>query len=115
MTLPSISPQTQIEPVEFIDTVRPQQNDPANRRVTPAVPTGWGFAVFSPDSKVVATVSVPDGADSKGEVMLWNVADPKPGVHFEQLGRIAVARPFRPTENGWPSGPNGPQVGSQPG
>jgi WD40 repeat protein len=100
----------QIEPVEFIDAVRPQQNDPANRRTAPAVPTGWGFAVFSPDNQFVATVSVPDGAEAKGEITLWDLADPKPGVHFEQAGRIAVAA-ISPDSKWIAIGPNGPQSG----
>ena len=101
----------QIEPVEFIDNARPQQADPANRRTAaPAVPTGWGFAVFSPDNKSVATVSVPDGAESKGEVILWDVAEAKPGVTFEQSGRIAVVA-FSPDGKWLAIGPNGPHSG----
>ena len=101
----------QIEPVEFIDIARPQQADPANRRTAaPAVPTGWGFAVFSSDNKTVATVSVPDGAESRGEVILWDVADPKPGVTFVQPGRIAVVS-FSPDGKWLAIGPNGPHSG----
>ena len=101
----------QIEPVEYIDNARPQQADPANRRTAaPAVPTGWGFAVFSPDNKTVATVSVSDGTESKGEVMLWDVADPKPGVTFAQPGRIAVVA-FSPDGKWLAIGPNGPHSG----
>lgn len=100
----------QIEPVDFIDNARPAQNDPANRRVTMPVPTGWGYAVSSPDSQTFATVSVPDGAESKGEVMLWSVADPKPGIHFEQLGRIVVVS-FSPDGKWLAIGPNAPQAG----
>ena len=107
---PATSP-SQIEPVEFIDVARPQQADPANRRAAaPAVPTGWGFAVFSPDNKTVATVLVPDGAESKGEVILWDVTDPKPGVTFVQSGRIAVVA-FSPDGKWLAIGPNGPHSG----
>ena len=102
----------QIEPVEFIDNVRPQQNDPSTRRTAPAVPTGWGFAVFSPDNQFVATVSVPDGAEPKGEIIFWNLADPKPGLHYEHPGRIAVAA-ISPDSKWLAIGPNGPQSGVQ--
>ena len=69
-------PPPQIEPIDFIDNSRPQQADPTNRRPAAVTPTGWGYAVFSPDSKFVATVSVVDGKESNGEVMIWDVADP---------------------------------------
>jgi WD40 repeat protein len=105
------APPPQIEPVEFIDIARPQQADPANRRTAaPAVPTGWGFAVFSSDNKTVATVLVPDGTESKGEVILWDVADPKPGITFTQQGRIAVVA-FSPDGKWLAIGPNGPHSG----
>ena len=105
------TPPPQIEPIEFIDNARPQQADPANRRTAaPAIPTGWGSAIFSPNNKIVATVSVPDGAESKGEVILWDVADPKPGVTFVQPGRIAVVA-FSPDGKWLAIGPNAPQSG----
>ena len=85
----ALSPAPQLEPVDFIDNARPQQADPTNRRRGPNGPTGWGYAVFSPDSKFVAIVSVADGKES-GEVMVWDVADPKKSVRFEQAARIGV-------------------------
>ena len=101
----------QNEPVEFIDTVRPQANDPGSaRRTAPTVPTGWGFAVFSPDNSSVATVSVPDGAEARGEITFWDLADPKPGLHYEQAGRIAVAA-YSPDGKWLAIGPHGPSSG----
>lgn len=100
----------QIEPVDFIDNARPQQNDPSNRRTAMPAATGWGYAVSSPDSQTFATVSVPDGTESKGEVMLWNVADPKPGVRYEQPGRIVVVS-FSPDGKWLAIGPHAPQSG----
>ena len=100
----------QIEPVEFIDTVRPQQNDPTNRRIAPVVPTGWGSAVFSPDNQFVATVSVPDGAEPKGEITFWNLTDSKARLHYEQPGRIAVAA-ISPDSKWLALGPHAPQAG----
>lgn len=83
------TPALNIEPIEFVDTAQSQaQNNPRMNRPAMAVATGWGNAVFSPDSNVVATVSVAEGTDPKGEVFFWNVADPKPGVHYEQQGKI---------------------------
>ena len=99
------------EPIEFIDTVvRPQANDAANRRTTPVVPTGWGYAVFSPDDQFVATVSVADGVESNGEVTIWNVADAKSSVNFELPVRIAVAA-FSPDGKWLAIGPHVPQSG----
>lgn len=100
----------QLEPIEFIDNARPQQNDPASRRPAVLNPTGWGFAVFSPDSKTVATISVPDGTDSKGEVIFWDVASPKPDIHFTQSGRIAAAV-FSPDGKWLALGPHAAQSG----
>lgn len=78
-----------IEPIEFLDTAAQQaQNDPRTNRPMQTVPTGWGSAVFSADSSLIATVSVAEGNDPKGEVVFWNVADPKPGVRYEQPGKI---------------------------
>jgi hypothetical protein len=104
------NPPVPMEPVEFIDVARPRPNDPANRRVAPAIPTGWGFALFSPDSQSVATVSVADGAESKGEVLVWNVADLKPGSRFESPHRIAVVG-ISPEGKRIAIGPQGPQSG----
>ncbi len=100
----------QLEPVDFIDNARPQQNDPTNQRGTATVATGWGQAVFSPDSQFVATVSVPDGTDSRGEIIVWNVNDAKPSAHFEQPGRITVTA-FSPDGKLLAVGPGGVQSG----
>lgn len=99
-----------VEPIEFIDAVRPQENEAAARRTTPAVPTGWGFGVFSPDSQTVATVSVADGAESKGEVTLWKVADGTQVAHFIKPARIAMVT-FSPDGKWLAIGPNEPQAG----
>ena len=104
------NPPVPMEPVEFIDVARPRPNDPANRRVAPAIPIGWGFALFSPDSQSIATVSVADGAESKGEVLVWNVADLKPGARFESRHRIAVVG-ISPEGKRIAIGPQGPQSG----
>ena len=99
-----------MEPVEFIDVARPNPNDPANRRMAPTVPIGWGFALFSPDSQSVMMVSVADGAESKGEVLVWSVADLKPGSRFESPQRIAVVG-ISPEGKRLAIGPHGPQSG----
>jgi len=94
-----------IEPVDFAAT-SVATADPA------AAPAGgaWGFVVFSPDGKLVATVSVPEGDGPKGEVYIWTVEDAKPRCHFEQPGRIqAVA--FSPDGSLLAIGPDGPQAG----
>ncbi|MBC8114657.1 MAG: WD40 repeat domain-containing protein, partial [Candidatus Saccharimonas sp.] len=94
-----------IEPVDFAAT-SVAQADPA------AAPVGgaWGFVVFSPNGKLIATVSVPEGDGPKGEVYVWTVADSKPICHFEQTGRIqAVA--FSPDSSLIAIGPDGPQAG----
>ena len=84
----------QIEPVDFIDNARPQQSDPTNRRATATNPTGWGFATFSPDSKTVATVSVPDGTDSMSQVTqsigkLIDELEKLPGIGRKSAERLA--------------------------
>ena len=99
-----------VEPIEYIDIVQQLPNDPTNGRTVPAVPIGWGYAVFSPDSQTVATVSVAGGTDPKGEVILWSVSDPKPGVRFEQVGRIVTVS-FSPDGKWLAIGPNTPQAG----
>lgn len=106
----SVSKPTSIEPIEFIDAVRPQAADAAARRTTPAVPTGWGYGAFSPDSQTVATVSVADGAENQGEVTLWNVADATQISRFVLPTRIAMVL-FSPDGKSLAIGPNGPQAG----
>lgn len=113
-TTPSTSttqpPPAQVEPTEFIDNSRPAQNPNAGRPAAPVPATGWGFAAFSPDSKWVVTVSVADGADAKGELLLWNVDEPKPGVKYEQVGRIQTVA-FSPDGSLLAIGPHAPQSG----
>ena len=100
-----------IEPVEFIDNAQQQtQNDPRTNRPMQVVPTGWGLAAFSPDSSLIATVSVPEGADPKGEILFWNVADTKPGVRYEQPGKIGSIS-FSPDGNWLAVGPYAARAG----
>ena len=94
-----------IEPIDFAATSAAQA-DPV------AVPSGgaWGFVVFSPDGKLVATVSVPEGDGPKGTVVVWNIEDAKPRCQFEQPGRIFTVA-FSPDSSLLAIGPDGPQAG----
>ena len=104
------APPVSTEPVDFVDVERPRPNDAMNGRPAPATPTGWGSAVFSPNSKLVATSSVAEGTDAKGEVVLWSVTDPKPVARFEQAGRMLVTE-FSPDGKWLAIGPAVPQSG----
>ncbi|HEY0983076.1 WD40 repeat domain-containing protein, partial [Schlesneria sp.] len=109
---PPASPGPESEPIEFIDNSRPPQTEVSNPRPTETVPTGWGFATFSPDSKSVATVSVPEGADAKGEVLIWNLDDLKAPLRIELPGKIAIVS-FSPDGKWLAIGPNEPRAGVQ--
>lgn len=106
---PVAAPGLQLEPIEFIENAPPAGNQ-ATARLNADVPAGWGTAVFSPDSKSVATVSVADSADPKGELMLWNVDDTKVLMRYEQMGRIAAIA-FSPDGRWLALGPVAPQAG----
>ena len=96
-----------IEPIEFTSNM-PAPADPS--AATPMSGSAWSFAVFSPDSKWIATVAQPDGDARKGDVTIWNVADAKIRCQFSQPGRI-VAVAFSPDGSLLAIGPNGPQFG----
>ena len=94
-----------IEPVDFTATAVAQAEPSAS-------PSGsaWSHVVCSPDGKRVATVSLPDGGKSKGEIVIWNLADAKPVCRFEQTGRISAIA-FSPDSSLLALGPDGPQAG----
>ena len=94
-----------IEPVDFAATAVAQAEPSAS-------PSGsaWSHVVCSPDGKRVATVSQPDGDKSKGEVVIWNLADAKPVCRFEQAGRVTAVA-FSPDGSLLALGPDGPQAG----
>ncbi len=94
-----------IEPIDFAAT-SVAQADPA----APPPSGAWGFVIYSPDGKLIATVSVPDGEGPKGEVAIWDAAEGKVGCHYEQPGRI-LAVAFSPDSSLLAIGPDGPQAG----
>ena len=86
------------EPIEFaskspVTPGRPKKAAP-RKSANP-----WGFAVFSPDSKMVATVLQPDENESKGVIVVWDVPAAKVRCQFKRSTRIlAVERhAHRPT------------------
>jgi len=97
-----------IEPIEFASNA-PAQPDPNSNAGTPASST-WSFAVFSPDSKLIATVAQPEGEAQKGEVTIWDTAEAKPKCQFSQPGRVTGVV-FSPDGKLLAIGPNGPQFG----
>ncbi len=98
-----------IEPIEFVSAA-PAQTDRANRAL-PAIPsTPWGFAVFSPDSKMVATVVQPDDDELKGDIVVWDVPAAKVRCKYAQPSRIAAVA-FSPDGTLLAIGPHGPQPG----
>lgn len=105
-------PAPQLEPVDFIDNARPAQTDGMNRRpAQPAVTnTGWGSAVFSPDGKILVTVSNSEAKDLPGEVVLWDIAESKILHKYEQSTRIVTVS-FSPDGNWLAIGPQSPQAG----
>lgn len=96
-----------LEPIDFSNNA-PAQADPSSPATTSASP--WGFAVFSQDSKLLATVAQPDGEGQKGEVFIWEVADVKIRCQYSQAGRILSAA-FSPDGTALAIGPSGPQFG----
>lgn len=97
-----------IEPIEFRSDA-PAQADP-NSSAGATSSSAWVFAVFSPDSKLIATVAQPDGDGQKGEVTIWDTAEAKPRCQFSQSGRV-VSVAFSPDGKLLAIGPNGPQFG----
>jgi WD40 repeat protein len=100
-----------IEPVDFVPTAGPPVGpaDPGATSST-ASPGGWGFAVFSPDSKLIAAVTQPTGDAMTGEVFVWNAPDATMVGRFAQRGRIAAVV-FSPDGKRLAIGPDGPQFG----
>lgn len=97
-----------IEPIEFASNA-PAQADPTSS-AGPSSSSTWVFAVFSPDSKLIATVAQPDGDGQAGDVTIWDAAEVKPRCQFSQAGRI-VSVAFSPDGKLLAIGPNGPQFG----
>ena len=102
-------PGLNLEPIEFAATAAPQTG-PTSSGAPSTSSVSWGFAIFSPDSKLIATVAQSDGAGSKGEVIVWNAADAKKVCQFVQPGRI-IAVAFSPDGKLLAIGPGGPQFG----
>ena len=103
------APGPKIEPIDFVSTAAPQA-DPTGSGTSSPSSSPWGFAIFSPDSKLIATVAQPVGEGLKGEVIVWSAADAKRRCQFTQSGRI-VAVAFSPDGKLLAIGPGGPQFG----
>lgn len=98
-----------IEPIEFVSNV-PARTDRA-KPVSPAIPsTPCGIAVFSADSKMVATVVQAGDDELKGDVVIWDVAAAKVRCKYTQPRRIATVA-FSPDNSLLAIGPDGPQPG----
>ncbi len=95
------------EPIEFAATAVAQAN---SSNSASGSSTSWGFAIFSPDSKWIATVAQPETDGLKGEVLVWDVADAKVRCQFTQPGRI-IAVAFSADSKLLALGPSGPQFG----
>ncbi len=95
-----------IEPIDFAATAAAQADS-----MSPATgSSSWGFAIFSPDSKWIATVMQPEGDGAKADVFIWEVATAKKHSQYSQPGRI-VAVAFAHDGKSLAIGPNGPQYG----
>ncbi len=97
------------EPIEFaskspVTPGRPKKAAP-RKSANP-----WGFAVFSPDSKMVATVLQPDENESKGVIVVWDVPAAKVRCQFKRSTRI-LAVAFSPDSSLLAIGPDGPSSG----
>ena len=97
------------EPIEFaskspVTPGRPKKAAP-RKSANP-----WGFAVFSPDSKMVATVLQPDENEPKGEIVVWDVPAAKVRCQFKRSSRI-LAVGFSPDGSLLAIGPDGPSSG----
>lgn len=92
-----------IEPIEFAAAAQPDVSSPGGS-------SSWGFAIFSPDSKWIATVSQAEGEGAKGDVFVWETATAKKQSQFSQPGRI-VAVAFSADGKSLAIGPSGPQFG----
>jgi WD40 repeat protein len=97
-----------LEPIEFASNAAAQP-DPTTG-TSPGTSSAWGFAVFSPDGKSIATVTQPDDNLVKGEVFIWDVPTVKIRCQFQQAGRIMTVA-FSPDGTLLAIGPSGPQFG----
>lgn len=97
-----------IEPTEFSKTSSAQTD--STESGSTAMSPNSEFATFSPDSKLIATISQSDGDGHKGEVLVWDVEGPKLRCQYSQADRI-LAVAFSPDGKLLAIGPNGPQFG----
>lgn len=97
-----------IEPIDF--AANATATAAADPNMSAAAGSTWAFAIFSPDSKWIATVAQPDGDGAKGEVFIWEAATAKKQSQYQQAGRISSVA-FSYDGKALAIGPSGPQYG----